>query len=62
MIKNLMIDTAVSPLASEWRSKLSFSVGNTDKMNNGNYLYMGHEAGKKRKTREECRATKYTDF
>lgn len=48
MIKNLMIDAIVSPLLSEERSKLSFSVGNTDKMNNGNYLYMGHGGGKEK--------------
>lgn len=43
-------------------SKVSFRVGNTDKTNNGNYLYMGHGWGKEKKMREEFRATKFTDF
>lgn len=62
MVKNMMIDAVFSPLASEQRTKLSFSVGNIDKMSNNNYLYMGHEGEKERTMREEFRAIEFTDF
>lgn len=60
MITNQMIGAVHSVLVPEHKSKVSFNVGNTAKMNTGNYFYIGH--GKKRKLREKFRATKFTDF
>lgn len=47
MITNQMIDAVGSVLVPQQRSKASFSVGNTVKMNTGNYFYIGRGEKKK---------------
>lgn len=60
MLANQMIDVVGSVLVPKQKSKVSFSVENTDEMNTGNYFCIGNR--EKKKLRKRFRMTKFTDF